>query len=144
MRERNTEISKGQLPISFRDEQLARHGSKNIQNPIIEHFPRANLLFHHIEACLFEIKFSHVHIRSSAVFSVVDRVWGRLAGKPRARKGYEVSICHARDCVGLTARKDSSTVGIAWVATQIQARTMKRGCRCGVYPWRRLRQTLRT
>jgi hypothetical protein len=55
MTQRNQGVGIGQRAIGGRDEGFAGQGRHQVQHPLIQHRPGADLLFHHAAAGLFEI-----------------------------------------------------------------------------------------
>jgi hypothetical protein len=50
MTKRHAQVGEGEFAIRRRRELLARHTFHDREDPKVEHFPRANLLFDHLAA----------------------------------------------------------------------------------------------
>ena len=57
--QRHRDIGECQFAITHRDEVFPLHVLQQGKHAVVQHFPGANLLFHHVETRLFEI---HIHV----------------------------------------------------------------------------------
>ena len=53
--QRNLEVGEREQAIRRRDEFLAAHDEQQVEDVLIEHFPRADLLLDHVEAGLLDV-----------------------------------------------------------------------------------------
>jgi hypothetical protein len=51
----NLHVDKGKAAVLRGNEVFAPHDEQQVQDLLIEHFPSANLLFHHVKARAFDV-----------------------------------------------------------------------------------------
>lgn len=55
MAERNGHVGKGQRTACRRHEGFTLHHEQQVEHVLVQYVPRTDLLFHHVEARLFDI-----------------------------------------------------------------------------------------
>jgi hypothetical protein len=53
--DRDLHVGEGERATGGGQEVLARHGVEQVENRLVEHLPGADLLLHHVGACLIEV-----------------------------------------------------------------------------------------